>query len=41
MFARLGYRGYVGLEYEATEDPAVGVPKYLRQLKELAVKYSA
>jgi sugar phosphate isomerase/epimerase len=42
MFAAHGFRGYMGLEYEATEeDPAVAVPKYLRQLKELAVKYSA
>jgi sugar phosphate isomerase/epimerase len=42
MFARQGYRGYMGLEYESsTEDPLVAVPKYLRILKELAVKYSA
>ena len=41
MFARHGYRGYMGLEYEAEEDPATAVPKYLKQLKELAQKYSA
>jgi L-ribulose-5-phosphate 3-epimerase len=41
MFARHGFRGYMGLEYEAPEDPAVEVPRYLRRLKELAVKYSA
>ena len=41
MFARQGFKGYMGLEYEAPEDPAVAVPRYLRQLKELAVKYSA
>ena len=41
MFARHGYKGYMGLEYAAPEDPAVAVPRYLRLLKELAVKYSA
>ena len=41
MFARHGFRGYMGLEYEAAEDPLVVVPKYLRTLKEMAVKYSA
>src|SRR5881296_2013755 len=40
MFARHGFRGYMGLEYEGEEDPAVAVPGYLRRLKELAVKYS-
>ena len=40
MFAAHGFRGYMGLEYEATEDPAAAVPRYLRHLKELAVKYS-
>lgn len=40
MFAAHGYRGYMGLEYEADGDPKTEVPKYLRQLKELAVKYS-
>jgi sugar phosphate isomerase/epimerase len=41
MFAKHGFRGYMGLEYEAEEDPATAVPKYLKQLKELAQKYSA
>ncbi len=41
MFARHGFRGYMGLEYEAAEDPVVAVPRYLRTLKEMAVKYSA
>jgi L-ribulose-5-phosphate 3-epimerase len=40
MFAAHGFRGYMGLEYEAPEDPATAVPTYLRRLKELAVKYS-
>jgi L-ribulose-5-phosphate 3-epimerase len=40
MFARQGFRGYMGLEFEAAEDPLVAVPKYLRTLKTLAVKYS-
>jgi len=42
MFSRHGFRGYMGLEYEATgEDPVTAVPRVLRQLKELAVKHSA
>jgi L-ribulose-5-phosphate 3-epimerase len=41
MFAKHGYRGYMGLEFEANDDPASAVPRYLRRLKELAQKYSA
>jgi hypothetical protein len=41
MFSRHGFRGYMGLEYEAADDPATEVPRYLKKLKELAVKYSA
>jgi len=40
MFVAHGYRGYMGLEFEATEDPATAVPENLRKLKQLAVKYS-
>ena len=40
MFAAHGYRGYMGLEYEAAGDPATEVPSNLRRLKDLAVKYS-
>jgi sugar phosphate isomerase/epimerase len=40
MFAAHGFRGYMGLEYEAPADPATVVPGYLRRLKELAAKYS-
>jgi sugar phosphate isomerase/epimerase len=40
MFAAHGFKGYMGLEYEADGDPASEVPKYLQRLKELAVKYS-
>jgi L-ribulose-5-phosphate 3-epimerase len=40
MFAARGFRGYMGLEYEASNDPATAVPGYLRRLKQLAVKYS-
>jgi sugar phosphate isomerase/epimerase len=40
MFARHAFRGYMGLEYEAADDPAATVPKHLRRLKELALKYS-
>jgi sugar phosphate isomerase/epimerase len=36
-----GYKGYLGLEFEASEDPATEVPAALRKLKEIAVKYSA
>jgi sugar phosphate isomerase/epimerase len=41
MFAAHGFRGYMGFEYEASDDPTTTVPRYLRRLKELAVKYSA
>lgn len=41
MFSRHGYRGYMGLEYEAADDPATAIPRYLKRLKELAVRYSA
>jgi L-ribulose-5-phosphate 3-epimerase len=40
MFAARGFRGYMGLEYEASDDPATAVPAHLRRLKELAAKYS-
>ena len=40
LFAAHGFRGYMGLEYEASGDPATAVPGYLHRLKELAVKYS-
>jgi sugar phosphate isomerase/epimerase len=41
LFASHGYRGYLGLEFEAAGDPAIEVPPTLRKLKQLAVKYSA
>ena len=41
MFVAGGYRGYLGLEFEAAGDPAVEVPATLRRLKQLAVKSSA
>jgi L-ribulose-5-phosphate 3-epimerase len=40
MFAAHGFRGYMGLEYEASGDPATAVPDYLRRLKALALRYS-
>jgi sugar phosphate isomerase/epimerase len=40
IFAAHGYRGYLGLEFEATGDPATEVPPTLRRLKQLALKYS-
>jgi len=33
MFAAHGFRGYMGLEYEASGDPSTAVPGYLRRLK--------
>ena len=41
MFAAHAYRGYMGLEFEASDDAATAVPQHLRTLKQLAVKYSA
>lgn len=41
IFAGQSFRGYMGLEYEASGDPITTVPGYLKQLKDLAVKYSA
>ncbi len=41
MFAAHGYRGYMGLEYEANSDPATEVPPTLRRLQDLALKYSS
>jgi L-ribulose-5-phosphate 3-epimerase len=40
LFVAQGFRGYMGLEYEADADPTTVVPEYLRRLKEYAVKYS-
>jgi sugar phosphate isomerase/epimerase len=40
MLAKSGYRGYLGLEYEAKEDPMTAVPRLMKQLRELAKKYS-
>jgi sugar phosphate isomerase/epimerase len=40
MFAKHGYKGYMGLEMEAVPDVPTAVPATLRRLKELAVKYS-
>lgn len=41
MFAAAGYRGYVALEYEDAEPPAVAVPKHLKAIRELCRKYSS
>ena len=40
LFARYGYKGYIAIEYEAKEDPAVAVPRECKRLRELARKYS-
>lgn len=41
MFAAHGYRGYMGLEYEAAADAQTAIPAQLRRLKEMAQKYSS
>jgi hydroxypyruvate isomerase len=41
MLVAGGYRGYIGLEFEATGDPMVEVPPTLRKLKDLAATYSS
>ena len=41
MFAGLGYRGYMGLEYGGSADPQRTIPPQLRRLKDMAQKYSA
>jgi sugar phosphate isomerase/epimerase len=41
MFAAHGYRGYMGLEYEAAADAQTAIPSQLRRLKEMAQKYSS
>jgi len=40
MFVAHGYRGYLGLEFEATGDPVAEVPVALRRLKDVATKFS-
>jgi sugar phosphate isomerase/epimerase len=41
MFAKHGYKGYMGLEMEAVPDLATAVPSTLRRLRALALKHSA
>jgi sugar phosphate isomerase/epimerase len=41
MFAAVGYKGYVSLEYEDAEPVETAAPKYLRRLRDLSKKYSA
>jgi sugar phosphate isomerase/epimerase len=41
MFAKHGYKGYMGLEMEAVPDAPTAIPATLRKLKELAMKYSS
>ncbi len=40
MLAKSGYKGYLSLEYESREDPAVAVPRLIPRLNELARKHS-
>lgn len=35
ILRNVAYRGYLTLEYEAAEDPKVGVPKAIRELKDI------
>src|SRR5262245_7252062 len=41
MFAAQGYRGYMGLEYEAAANPETTIPAQLRRLSDMSRKYSA
>jgi sugar phosphate isomerase/epimerase len=41
MLVAGGYKGYLGLEFEATGDPAAEVPVALRKLKDVATRFSA
>lgn len=41
LLVAAGYKGYLGLEFEAAGDPATEVPQTLRRLKDIAAKYSA
>jgi sugar phosphate isomerase/epimerase len=40
MLKDAGYRGYVHLEYEATEEPKTAIPRILAELQKLAVRSS-
>jgi sugar phosphate isomerase/epimerase len=40
MFAAVGYKGYVSLEYEDAEPVETAAPKYLARLRDLSKKYS-
>ncbi len=40
MLAKGGYKGYLGLEYEAAEEPMTAVPRLMKRLRDLARKYS-
>jgi sugar phosphate isomerase/epimerase len=33
MLRKVGYQGYIALEYEAAEDPTTAVPRYIKELK--------
>jgi sugar phosphate isomerase/epimerase len=41
LFAKAGYKGYMSAEYEGKEDPTVGVPRLVDEIKTLCVKYSS
>ena len=41
LFAQGGYKGYMSAEYEAEEDPMIGVPRLLEKIKVLCRKYSS
>lgn len=40
LYARHGYKGYMALEYEGKEEPKTAVPRELKRLRGLALKYS-
>jgi sugar phosphate isomerase/epimerase len=34
IFQKVGYKGYVSIEFEGNEDPLVAVPKSLEMIRE-------
>jgi len=41
IFAKAGYKGFMTVEYESTEDQMTGVPKLVEKVKALCKKYSS
>jgi hypothetical protein len=41
MFCKAGYKGYLSLEYEDTNDPEKAIPELAVELRRAVSKYSA